>query len=140
VQKENQELKTKLQEQKNLQNLELQSKRARDAKAWFRENWREDQLTTLLDYTDHYNKQMNKCFIMVEYHYKLAASELSWYNDMTLWDVYENLKYANYSESHEIHKVNNYTPVNTIFSCDVPGAKCKSLEEWNKAVNSYMSD
>lgn len=47
-----------------------------------------DKHTISLDYRNHYNKSLNKCFILIEYGYWLTAS--MWANDMTLWDVHEN--------------------------------------------------
>jgi hypothetical protein len=51
--------------------FDLQSKCARDARTWFNDTWSRGKDTILLDYTNHYNKKSNQCFILVEYHYHL---------------------------------------------------------------------
>jgi len=102
LEKENAELKAALEQRNAATELELQEKCSKSAKAWFRENYSPDKDTTLLDETNHYNRKMNKCFVVVEYHYT-AGSGPTWYNDITMWDVYENLKYATFSEGHIIY-------------------------------------
>jgi hypothetical protein len=139
LERQNQELQALIQRQQVAANLELQSKCARDSKAWFRENWQRDKTTTLLDFTNHYNKEMNKCFIMVEYHYSLGNDNVTWMNDMSMWDIYENEKYAQFSESHTF--LRNYEPYNHVLTCDPPSReKCKSVQEFNAAMNSYMNN
>src|SRR5947209_5291592 len=53
--------------------LDLQAKCSKDAKQWFVSNWQSspDPNTILLTFINHYNSKQNKCFILVEYHYKL---------------------------------------------------------------------
>src|SRR5580765_997419 len=81
-------------EKDRVADYDLQAKCSKDARVWFKENWRSDKDTALLDFTNHYNKKQNKCFILVEYHYNsnLVAGTRgsSWTNIMTLWDLYEN--------------------------------------------------
>ena len=58
--------------------------------------------TILLDFTNHYNVKQNKCLILVEYHYKsqfTGPGGESWTNDTSLFDVYENAKYAYFAET-----------------------------------------
>ena len=141
LEKQNQELQDQLKKQQTSANLELQSKCSHDAKTWFNENWnRRDKDTTLLDFTNHYNKEMNKCFIVVEYHYSIGDGRGSWMNDMTMWDVYENARYAQFSESHIMAK--DFLKVSDdVISCDPPsGNKCKSIQEFNNAISSYMNN
>ena len=131
LEKQNQGLQDQLKKQQVTANLDLQAKCARDAKAWFKENWVADKTTVLLDYTNHYNQKMNKCFIEVEHHYKLDVAEMSWFNNMTLWDVYENAKYADFSEAHEIYKFNNYKPNDHVYVCNEPGGtKCSTGDDF----------
>jgi hypothetical protein len=140
LEKQNQDLQDQLKKQQALASLEFQSKCSRDARTWFHENWRGDKDTTLLDFTNHYNKVMNKCLIVVEYHYSIGDVRGSWMNDMTMWDVYENAKYAQYSESHMMAK--DFLKVtDSVISCNPPsGNKCKSIQEFNNAITSYMNN
>src|ERR1700727_1379324 len=141
LEQQNQELQDQLKKQQTTASLDVQSKCSHDAKIWFSENWnRRDKDTVLLDFTNHYNKEMNKCFIVVQYHYSFGATQGTWMNDMTLWDVYENAKYAQFSESHVMAK--DFMSVKEdIITCDPPsGNKCKSIEEFNNSLTSYMNN
>jgi hypothetical protein len=65
---------------------DLQAKCSKDAKTFFTEGWTRDKDPVLLDYSNHYNKAQNKCFIYVEYHFH-TGTDASWTNDIFLWDV-----------------------------------------------------
>lgn len=138
LEKQNDELQSQLKKIQAASDYDLQAKCSRDAKSWFGENWARDKNTTLLDFTNHYNKALNKCFILVEYHYTLDNSG-SWTGDITLWDVYENSKYATFSEQHFI----SFKPPETrdeVIGCEMLGTKCKSAEEFNNGWRPYMND
>ena len=79
----------------------MQEKCAKDAKDWFKENWQPDKNTLLLTYSNHYSKGYNVCFIAVEHHSKLYTSPMSWSNQMSVWNVNENVKFADFAETHE---------------------------------------
>lgn len=122
---------------------DLQAKCAKDAKAWFNENWSGDKNTLLLDFMNHYNKKENKCFVSVEYHYnsKFAApGDYSWTNDMTLWNLYENTKYGSFAETHYTYLKPNSNNRNEVIMCEVFGEKCKTLQEFNTLVRPYLND
>src|SRR5216684_2556462 len=105
LEKENQELKAQAAKDHAAVSItaeyDLQAKCSRDAKAFFNEGWARDKNTILLDYSNHYNKAMNKCFLSVEYHFH-SGTDASWVNDISLWDVYENVKYGFFFETHEV--------------------------------------
>jgi hypothetical protein len=140
LEKQNQELQAQLQKQQSA-NLDLQAKCSRDARVWFNEEWPREKDTILLDFTNHYNKSMNKCFILVEYHFKIDKGE-SWGNDMTLWDVYENTKYAHFYQSHFAYIVSGsgYKTTDQVITCEDQEKKCRSLDEFNNAISSYMNN
>src|SRR5229473_7196388 len=76
LEKQNQELQAEIKKDRAAAEYDMQAKCAKDSKLWFNENWQGDKTTLLLSYTNHYNRSLNKCFIEVEYHYKLFGE--SW--------------------------------------------------------------
>ena len=95
-----------------------------------------EKFTTLLDYRSHYNKGLNKCFILVEYHYSLDKDG-SWMNHMSVWDVYENVEYGQFVQNHmNFGKVQN----NKVIGCQLAGNKCTSLDQFNGLVHSYLEN
>src|SRR5947207_14641231 len=97
LEKQNEELKAEIKKSQAAADFDLQAKCAKDARAWFNETWSRDKNTILLDYTNHYHKAANKCYILVEYHYSWGDKSGSWVNDIMLYDVYENSKEENFS-------------------------------------------
>jgi hypothetical protein len=144
LEKQNQELQAQVQKGNAAADLDLQAKCSRDARAWFTENWLpRDKDTILLDFTNHYNKKLNKCFILVEYHYdsKFAgAGGTSWTNDMLLTDVYENSKYGRFDENHYTYWKPTVTTNDEVISCELLDQKCKTIEEFNGLLRPYMND
>jgi len=138
VEKENKELKEEVSKRSTISDYDLQAKCAKDARAWFEESWQRDSGTILLDYTNHYNKAMNKCFILVEFHFNTAPSG-SWTNSMTISDVYENLKYGTYMETHRIRLKDGETS-DQLHLCKVMDKECKSIQEFNTLVGPYMNN
>jgi hypothetical protein len=142
LEKQNEELKAEIKKKDTMTDYDLQAKCSRDAKSWFNENWassRNEKQTILLDFTNHYNKASNKCFILVEYHYSMDKNG-SWTNDMTLWDVYENSKYANFGKNTMIYFKPQYHSEESVFMCDVLDAKCKTIDQFNDLVRPYMNN
>jgi hypothetical protein len=80
---------------------DLQARCSKDAKQCFKDGWSSTKDTIMLDYTNHYNKGLNKCFILVEHHFSFGTHG-SWINAMTLYDVYENVEYGSTGEYHMI--------------------------------------
>jgi hypothetical protein len=95
-------------------------------------NWGSgEQLTS--NYTDHYNKKLNKCFIQItsievvkniENKFKRIVTK-------TLFDLNENNKYASF-----IQFENDNEPVN----CRILEEYCNSIKEWDSLVKPYMED
>jgi hypothetical protein len=140
LEKQNEELKAEM--TKNhaataaVADYDLQAKGSKDAKIFFNEGWRRDKDTQYLDYSNHYNKAMNKCFILVEHHYAMVP-EGSWGNDMMLWDVYEPVKYGSLFELH----LNNSLPnANRVSTCESIDNKCTNLDEFNGLVRPYLNN
>ena len=69
-------------------------------------------------YKNHYNKKLNKCFILV----------MKGENGKLLMDVNERKQYGFFFSNKDD------------FFCDVLDKSCKSIEEWDKLVKPYMED
>jgi hypothetical protein len=138
LEKENQALKVRAD---RVQDFDLQAKCSTAARTWFNENWgstSRDKETILLDFSNHYNKSSNQCFIVVEYHFAFGDAA-SWMEDITLWDVYENSKVGDFSENHEIDlKGGGYEA--RVYTCELYGKKCTTADEFNGLVQPYMSN
>jgi hypothetical protein len=139
LEKQNKELKAEIEKSHATADYDLQAKCSKDAKAFFNENLAAAKDAQLFTFRNHYNKPLNKCFIIVEYHYSIGQKP-SWANSITLWDVYENLKYAKFAETHMIYfKPTPHTEDNVV-TCESSDKKCKSGDEFNEIVSSYLND
>jgi hypothetical protein len=138
IEKENAELKAQLEKEHLALDYDLQAKCSKDARIWFNENWSRDKDTVLLNFTNHYNKASNTCFIRVEFHYSEVPAP-SWTNDITLWNVYENSKYGDFAEGHVID-FKNPGPEDNVYTCEVYGSKCSSLDQFNSLTQPYMNN
>ena len=140
LEKQNQELQAEIKKGQATADYDLQAKCSKDARVWFNENWKRDKDTLLLDFTNHYNKELNKCFLVVEYHYRLGL-EGTWVNDVELYDVYENSKVGTFGEDHIVSKKPAFETRDVMVDCELFDVrKCKTLEEFNGLVRPYMND
>lgn len=143
LEKENADLKTKVEKQNDATAYDLQAKCGKDSRTWFNLNWSSDKATALLDFTNHYSAKLNKCFILVEYHPNSGLANHGnylWTNYMSLWDVYENTKYADFAESHYTYSKPKPSTEDEVITCEVTQQKCKTLDEFRNLTSQYMSD
>lgn len=145
LEKQNQELQAELKKRDVVSNYDLQAKCSKDSREWFNANWAgsRDKDTILLDFTNHYNRKDNKCFILVEYHYNshfAGPGGDSWTNNMSVWDVYENSRYGEYSDNTYNYWKPSITSRSEVITCEVFGQKCKTVEEFNGLVRTYLND
>ncbi len=143
LEKENADLKAKVEKQSAAENFDLQAKCSKDARIWFNENWSGSKKALFLDFTNHYEAKLNKCFILVEYHLnsdKGAPGEYLWVNDVNLYDVYENSKYGEFVEDHYTHTKPTVSIGQEVTTCEVYGTKCKASDEFYKLVGPYMNN
>jgi len=95
LEKQNKEFRAELEKQKQMVDLDTQAKCSTAAQGFFQRNYSVDKATLLLNFHNHYNRALGKCFITTEWHYKEEGSKTgSWYNLMYLHDVYENQEYG----------------------------------------------
>jgi hypothetical protein len=140
LEKQTEELKGEIKKSQEAADFDLQAKCGKDARTWFQDNWSRDKDTVLLTFTDHYNKAQNKCFIFVEYHYRQDQKSGSWTNDITLTDVYENVKYAEFGESHLLFYKPTVHSTDEVFDCEAYGKKCSTIDEFNNLIRPYMNN
>jgi hypothetical protein len=60
----------------------------------------------------------------------------AWDNSMQVFDVFENRKYADLSESHSLDE--NGKISKSLMHCNVGGSQCDSIESFNKGIAYYM--
>ncbi len=144
LEKQNQELQSQLsKERAATAGYDLQAKCSKDAKIWFKENSSWDKNTVLLDFTNHYNKKLNKCFILVEYHYDshfAGPGGTSWTNRMTLEDVYENAEYGEFAENHYTYWKPEFSSHDEVITCKMFNNNCKTIDEFNNFTRPYLND
>ena len=134
LEKENQELKEKIQKQENAAaDLDSQAKCGRDAKIYFHENWPSDEKTMNLDFTNHYNRSLNKCFVLVSDLFWIKKNSQSAFISV-LQDVYENDAVGQFSQT----EVNSPDKLEGLTLCKVADAKCTAVKEFNDLVHPYM--
>jgi hypothetical protein len=92
----------RLKQQQQSVELDMQAKCAKDAHAWFNQNYRQDKETAFLDYSNHYNRSLNKCFILVQHNWWLNPSQQLISKDVIAYDVYENLEMARSGEIKDL--------------------------------------
>ncbi len=140
LEKENKDLKEAAAKNRAAVDYDLQAKCSKDARAWFKETWQSDKDTLLLDFTNHYHKGLNKCFVLVEYHYSYGDGEGSWMKDLVLYDVYENAKYGSFNELHISHLKPTIKTEVQINSCQMFDKRCKTAAEFNDWVQPFLSN
>jgi quinol monooxygenase YgiN len=137
LEKQNQELMAEIEKNHATVEYDLQAKCAKDATAYFHEHWSHDKDTLYLNFTNHYNKSMNKCFILVEYRYS-HGREYSWANDLALWDIYENARYANFNAYHITHFEPTFRKEEKVANCELFDKKCTAIGEFDDFTRPYM--
>ena len=117
---------------------DLRAKCARDARDWFKENWRLDKGTLLLNYSNHYSKAQNRCYALVENH-TLVSNDL-WVNNLTLWDVNDNSKQGDFVLDHSFYIKPENGRGQWMVNCEISGARCSSFNEFQTLAHSYMNE
>lgn len=108
---------TKEEQMKTVKELyELQEKCGKRCEERFKNNYKPEYAM----YQSHYNKKLNKCFILVHFFKQ---------NIKALFDVNENKQYGIFSPNIEDKS-----------SCGVLEKECKTEDEWNALVKPYMEE
>jgi hypothetical protein len=106
---------------------DLQEKCARDAYGLYKREWVDAESNPGSSYTNHYNAQLEKCFIVVTSF--LLGKQSSVHK--TLLDVLEN------REMGTLDKITGDVPP---YQCEITGTKCASLAEWDALTKPYRED
>jgi hypothetical protein len=59
---------------------------------------------------------------------------------MTIYDLYENVKYGSFGENRYTCFKPTISNRDELLSCEVYGRKCTSIQEFNSLVGPYMND
>lgn len=90
--------------------------------------------TTMSNYTNHYNRKLNKCFILVTQTSipkdKEAMEKWGVSTYKTLWDINENKLYGSFFKFSK----------DGLTDCEVLGKHCSSEYEWDALVKPYMEE
>lgn len=117
--------------------LAEQQQCATAAKAWFNDNFgsaARDKTTQELNYSNHYNRKLHRCFVQAEWHVIYGSGQYAtWFKHMYVYDAMENRLLAEFHESHTSQTVE-------VFGCDVQGTKCEGLNEFNQLSGRLMSE
>ena len=119
---------------------QLQVQCSKDAKAYFREMDRtrssgpdkvNNSVNTISDYINHYNRNLNKCFILLSTTtmYDRKSREADYLIQRMLCDINENNCFAN---------INIYRE--RVYPCEMLGKTCHTEDEWNLLVKPYMEE
>jgi hypothetical protein len=120
----------------NKEDYELQERCGKRSAELFKEHYgngtsnnEDDQMISV--YTNHYNKKLNKCFMLVTtttFPKKKGNIPLIMKN---IWDINENKEYASFDRNRNLP-----TPI----TCTVLDKICSSENQWDLLVKPYMED
>jgi len=140
LEKDNKELHAQLDKQKQFTDLDTQGKCSEAANKYFREEFVADKSTTVLDHYNHFNKEMGKCFALVEWHYSDVDSKTgSWFLVIKIVDVYERNVYADFSQYTDIRFSPTPSSEDRVLVCEVDDVKCSDMEHFHRMSAHFMS-
>ena len=131
LEKENKELRAQLSKAKT-PSLEAQATCASAAKRFFGEGWAWDQDTLVLRFTNHYNQSLNKCFVLVQYQFYSSKKHTDSFWYMELDDAYERTRYGTLDQT--------VGDGDRLLVCRVQAVDCKSADDFNDRIKSFMND
>jgi hypothetical protein len=81
------------------------------------------------DFTSHYNKKLDKCFIRIDFHSFPEAKTKRALNVIDVWNVFEGTHIASLSTSVEL-----------LIDCVVADKTCNSASEFEALIKPYMEE
>jgi hypothetical protein len=120
----------------NKEESELQERCGKDAEKFFERTVgngpdRNDKKTGKTGYANHYNRKLNKCFILVTTMIAPKYKNESVIIFKELWNIDETKAYGNIVAAQ-----NDNAPIR----CTVLNDVCHSEEEWDSLVKAYMEE
>lgn len=112
----------------------VQATCARDSRAWLANTYLAGSDIVFVNYSNHYSRARNTCFLLAEEHVSMRNS-LSWTNDISLWNVYENKRYGHYDESNV---ATGPKTKKTVDACEVQGRVCRTADEFHLLVEQLL--
>lgn len=134
LEKENQELKAKLEKNNVAQEYELQARCSKDAERWFTQHFPPQRETTSVTFTNHYAKSINTCFVQVDNNFYTKSRLVTYYTVGSLWNIYENTPLAEYQLDH----MNDLS--DKLVKCTTMDKKCSTIDEFDAFVGRYMKN
>jgi len=131
LEKENQELKARL-AQKTVSRNSDQMQCLREARAFFENKYKRDKSTTFLNYMNHFNRDENICYLVVEW--RADNAPFGWTSSVSLWNVQKN------SRVGVIFADESPNGKESISKCVVNGVSCTTIDEFNKLVQPFMNN
>jgi hypothetical protein len=132
---ENQQLKESLKRA----SLDVQAKCSADTKHFIESQYPPTPDRIFIDFNNHYNASLNKCFVEVETHLQYG-DPMTYFGVIELFDVYENQRQARLDSAHGLDKtVRPVKLVDTVSGCWVQQQKCDSIERFRSLVLPFMS-
>jgi hypothetical protein len=108
---------------------ELQERCAKSAADSFKKLYRNEGILT--HYSNHYNKKLNKCFILMISTTLPKVKQEHPSLSKLLYDVNEQKEYASFFM---------FTDSKEIINCTVLGRPCSSQSEWDTLIKPYMEE
>ena len=118
---------------------ELQERCKKSVDTWFQKEWdgrgtHEDKdFVTMVDYQNHYNKKLHKCYILITSTEFIRNKENKIENIglKTLFELNENKEYGSLIKFENDNKLIN---------CRILEKYCNLEREWDLVVKPYMED
>lgn len=82
-------------------------------------------------YVNHYNKKLNKCFILITTTHYPKDKKTDVLLMKVIYDINENLPYGNFDK---------YNKTTNPWCCNVLEKVCKYEREWDLLVKPYMEE
>jgi len=124
----------------NKSTLDLQGMCARGAKSFFNDRYPKREYVPGIEdsfsYTNHYNRNLDKCFILVSEHHGSGSGEDTIINDsLLLYDVYEQKELATLSAGP--HRLGDKNIPEALFTSS---GKLGKKTDFDKFIKSYMEE
>lgn len=142
LEKQTQQLQEDVKKISQSSEYDLQEKCEKEARDFFKREWESagrDRTTLVLEFTNHYSRKENRCFMRIDFRYLVTPQLASWNENVLIWDVQENSQLARYGGHHEVSSSGD-TPKTEDWTvmCEVNEQKCKTMSEFNNLTRSYL--